>query len=80
MDGSSKLKRLAEDIAAYLDGHPNAADTLEGICMWWLGPRWTANCTHDEVREALERLASAGRIVATLLPDGRIRYSLPKMR
>ena len=27
---------LARQISGYLDRHPNAADTLEGITRWWL--------------------------------------------
>ena len=37
MDSEEERARaLAQEIERYLAGHPNAADTVEGIRTWWI--------------------------------------------
>ncbi len=33
---ASDVLSVADQIEAYLQGHPHAADTVEGIAQWWL--------------------------------------------
>jgi hypothetical protein len=32
----SDVQQIADQIECYLKDHPNAADTIEGIAIWWL--------------------------------------------
>ncbi len=50
---------VAEAILAYLDEHPQAMDTLEGIAEWWL--------LRQRVREEVGRGA---RVLRRLADDG----------
>lgn len=56
------IETLAASITRYLAQWPDAADTAEGICHWWIdlpGPPVPVAC----VQAALERLAERGRVV-----------------
>ena len=46
-------------VLAYLEAHPSAADTLEGITAWWLEQR-QIRFGVEIVSGALERLITAG--------------------
>ena len=48
-------------VLAYLEAHPNAADTLEGITAWWLEQR-RIRYGVEIVSGALERLISNGAV------------------
>ena len=48
-------------ILAYLEAHPSAADTLEGITTWWL-EQLRIQCGIELVSGALERLILSGEI------------------
>lgn len=72
-----------ETILAYLDEHPDAADTVDGIRQWWL-PGGADQSTAD-VQAALDLLVGRGLIARveqagippvyrrTLRPRGRPR-------
>jgi hypothetical protein len=60
-------------ILDYLRAHPKARDTAAGIHQWWL-PDCDAAAQLDDVEEALERLAAAGRIRSQTLPGGAVVY------
>ena len=51
---------LAERVSAYIEAHPNAADTIEGISWWFV---------RQEYEEALPKLKSA---MDYLLDNGRV--------
>ena len=48
-------------VLAYLEAHPSAADTLEGITDWWLEQR-RVRYGVEIVSGALERLISNGAV------------------
>ena len=48
-------------VLAYLEAHPSAADTLEGITAWWLEQR-RIRYGVEIVSGALERLISGGAV------------------
>lgn len=48
-------------VLAYLEAHPSAADTLEGITAWWLEQR-RIRYGVEIVSGALERLIIAGSV------------------
>lgn len=64
---------IAEAILAYLRENPRAADTLEGICQWWLG-RDRPPPPRVDVGIALELLVARGRVVQQVKSDGVIIY------
>lgn len=57
----SDKHEIERDVMAYLAGHPDAQDTLEGIAEWWLLEQ---RIKHEigAVREALTNLVRAGSI------------------
>ena len=64
---------LARAILDYLQTHPNAADSVEGIARWWLGasgPEPDAG----QLAQVLDSLAAQGRIRRTVLVDGTTLY------
>ena len=69
-----QVQALARGIERYLEQHPNAADSLEGIQRWWLArQRYAENAL--KVERALERLIAKGIVVRRILPDGKAVYS-----
>ena len=53
----SDVEHIAEYIVSYLNNHPNAADTVEGITEWWL-LRQQIEISSALVQEALDYLVS----------------------
>lgn len=70
---SSSTRALCQEITRYVQNHPEAADSLEGIVAWWLPDR-DRRCTADHVQEALAQLVSEHRLVRLDLADGRTLY------
>ena len=68
--------RVAERILHYLREHVDAADTAEGIVMWWIDlmPRPSL----DTVRQVLASLVIDGRVEQQTLPDGTVVYRNPR--
>lgn len=64
---NQKTEQLASMILNYLRRNPNAADTLEGIAMWWLGFEKIESSVED-VANILENLVQQG-IIERLIPD-----------
>jgi hypothetical protein len=61
--GSAAAERaIAREILGYLENHPEAKDTLEGIAEWWLSHR-----RHERraVERAVALLLSYGAILET---------------
>lgn len=72
---AARIGRVERAIGAYLQAHPQAADSERGIGEWWL--RGTgAEADEDLVRDAIRRLVASGRLVAITLPDGQRAYTL----
>jgi hypothetical protein len=74
MSDPEEERRVVRDaIVAHLLKHPEASDTAEGICSWWLGP-----LEREEdvivVEEALEDLVISGVMRRRQLPDGGVVY------
>ncbi len=71
-----EIKRVAREIESYLQSHPAAADSLEGVAKWWL----TLQRFNDAlaiVQEALDYLISNGRVARAKNPDGTFIYRMP---
>jgi hypothetical protein len=56
------VRRIAAEILRYLDTHPNAKDTLDGIAEWWLEP---PRVERGVVERALALLLSHDAIIET---------------
>src|SRR5439155_104372 len=64
---------LAEVILRYVESCPDAADTLDGICEWWI-PRQRYVDAKADVLAALEFLESRGQIHTRTSTDGQVLY------
>lgn len=63
------------EILEYLRAHPGAADSLDGIVIWWLS-RQRYETASEAIQEALNDLEAQGVIEAVTLGDGRRLYRL----
>jgi hypothetical protein len=62
-------------VLAYLDRHPDAADTLDGIVRWWL-PRQHVDTGRERIERVLGGLVERGELRCDRLPDGAVLYAL----
>jgi Fe2+ or Zn2+ uptake regulation protein len=67
--------KIAEEIIDYLQEHPEAADTLEGITTWWVQSQ-TVRESVDTVYQALKELKAAGLVIERRDADGKTLYFL----
>lgn len=67
------LTEIERNILAYLDEHPMARDTWEGIVEWWLLEREIRR-QGRKVQQALDRLVEEELLVASEGPDRRLHY------
>jgi len=75
----SDIQQIADQIESYLNSHPNAADTIEGILQWWLpGKRIEASTLI--VQQALNYLASKSAVKASVNLSGNKVYSSNRER
>jgi hypothetical protein len=58
----------------YLRDHPNAADSLKGIIVWWLKMPWQKDAV-AKVEAALNVLLTQKLIHKTVIPNGEVIYS-----
>ena len=65
------MNTVAEEIVRYLEEHPDAADTVEGIRQWWL-PRLRLQEANAQIEGAIDELVERGIVVRESLPDGRV--------
>jgi hypothetical protein len=70
---SSSIEEVAQAILRYVTAHPDACDSLEGICDWWL-VRQRRDDARRDVAAALESLLASGRIEAWRCADGLTVY------
>jgi hypothetical protein len=69
-DDDPLVDELAAEICAYLQAHPDAADTLDGVVQWWIAhERFLRGIT--AAARALERLVEEGRVEQISTADGR---------
>ena len=61
-DTDMEAADIARAIIRYLNGHPDAKDTMEGIASWWLLREWTERKT-AEVRRAVSLLVDKKLLV-----------------
>ena len=67
------LTNVVDAIHRYLNAHPDAADSAEGVAKWWL-PSMNVTASVPEVEEALEQLLTLGLVRKRTLADGRVIY------
>lgn len=72
-----EIRIVAEAIKRYLQAHPYASDTVDGVAIWWL-TRQRFMETIETVERALEYLVEIGELKTTLTAEGKILYSLSK--
>jgi hypothetical protein len=70
----SDLTPLSAEILRYLRAHPQAADTVDGIVLWWL-PRQRYDEAVDRVQHALDDLVARGWVDPITLMDGTVLYA-----
>lgn len=58
---------IAREILHYLQVHPDAKDTLEGIAQWWLLKEWTER-KFQQIEATISQLVSKGLIVERRRP------------
>ena len=68
-----KLAQIISELRGYVDAHPHAADTLQGVSRWWLTGVGSA-ATLLEIETILEQLVADGTIDRRELPDGSTLY------
>ena len=66
-------RQVAAVIRDYLIAHPSAADSDQGIADWWVAGSGL-QASLDDVRQALELLASRQIVEKQMLADGRLIY------
>jgi hypothetical protein len=76
---NAKLPELARQILRYLQEHPRAEDTIEGITVWWVSERAIKQWL-PHVRKSLTALVSRGYIEKHTAADGRVFYRLSRSR
>lgn len=54
MEPQASLSEVVDAILRYLHSHPDAADTVDGVCEWWLPRYWRVD--RHCVEAALDRL------------------------
>jgi hypothetical protein len=72
-DDAAERARLNEAIMRYVQAHPLAGDTAEGILANWVPARGYERAP-DHIEAVLAQLVAARRLRATRLPDGKILY------
>lgn len=76
-DKETEVLLIAIEIEVYLDAHPNAADTLGGICKWWLN-RMDIEQVAYTVELALKDLEKKNVVIKIISVDGKEIYRLAK--
>lgn len=71
-------ENVAQALLRYLQTHPDAADTLEGVVKWWL-PRQRYLDAMERVEAALELLVQREMVEKFPGPSGVV-YRCPRRR
>ena len=72
-----RVALAAREIARYLDEHPHASDTLNGVRDFWV-PDLGESVGPDVLQLALDRLVAAGTLEARRVPGGQVIYACGK--
>ena len=67
-DWKARVDCVAQEIERYLETHPNAADSLEGISTWWVSKQQIRQ-ELEVVRAALEQLTHSGIVLSRYVTD-----------
>jgi hypothetical protein len=70
---AAQVNAVAREIERYLDAHPDAADTIDGVMQWWLPPT-SAAVPRASVERALAALVAKGAVGSRTLVDGTVIY------
>jgi len=73
VDHSEQLARVRAEVLRYLEDHPHAADTAEGVCRWWIRES-RFGLSEVTVQKVLETLVSEGHMRKVQLPGGGVVY------
>lgn len=73
-DDEAQVEAVAMAILDHLRTHPLAADSVDGVARWWLGPA-QAHATVQQVERALELLVARRAMRRLRLMDGTLLYS-----
>jgi hypothetical protein len=65
---------LQASLRRYLELHPEAADSPEGIRQWWLAEELRMTPI-GVLREALKAMVASGEVQFCVLPDGTELYA-----
>ncbi len=65
---------LQASLRRYLEKHPEAADSPEGIRQWWLAEELRMTPI-GILREALKTMVASGEMQFSILPDGTELYA-----
>ena len=80
MRGDQRAEEIAQLVSRYLDEHPNASDTIDGIARWWLD-RQRFDDARELVSRALELLEQRGVVKRRTLANGvTLFHSAPHTR
>jgi hypothetical protein len=66
------LSEVVDAILRYLHSHPDAADTVDGICEWWLPRHWRVDARYVEA--ALQRMYAQGLVRRRENADQHVVY------
>ncbi|MCB1933258.1 hypothetical protein [Accumulibacter sp.] len=72
MQPQPRLSEVVDAILRYLHSHPDAADTVDGICEWWLPSHWRVDL--ERVEAALIRLEAQGLLRRRENADRHVLY------
>lgn len=70
---SQQLSEVVDAILRYLQAHPNAVDSAEGIAKWWLPAGWCVDV--HTVEAALTRMQRQGLVRCRVNADRHVLYS-----
>ena len=73
------VDRLTRAIVRYVNAHPNASDTLEGVARWWVASD-AERAPIDLLQRALDTLTDRHVLTRRVLPDGRQAYAASTSR
>lgn len=73
-EANELVLEVAQEISHYLESHPEAADTLEGVVNWWLA-RQRYEYSYRMVKQALEHLVEEGKVARQVTVGGGIVYA-----
>jgi hypothetical protein len=74
-EDESGRQEVEHAVLAYLQHHPDAADTLDGIASWWL-PQQRYETERERIERVLSVLVERGELRCDRLPDGAALYAL----